>query len=71
MSICGRLFVNLSALGIGGEPQYLHQGGAGDAIGLITKHGILIVEFANNLQNKACPSAKPSKRRPESGSAQS
>ncbi|OIQ93019.1 efflux pump membrane transporter BepE [mine drainage metagenome] len=51
MSICGALiFINL---GLGGTSLNIYtEVGLVTLIGLISKHGILIVEFANNLQKK-------------------
>jgi multidrug efflux pump len=51
MSICGAMiFINL---GIGGASLNIFtEVGLVTLIGLISKHGILIVEFANNLQKK-------------------
>ncbi len=51
MSICGAMiFINL---GIGGASLNIYtEVGLVTLIGLISKHGILIVEFANNLQRK-------------------
>jgi multidrug efflux pump len=51
MSICGALlFINL---GIGGATLNIYtEVGLVTLIGLISKHGILIVEFANNLQKE-------------------
>jgi multidrug efflux pump len=51
MSICGALlFINL---GVGGASLNIYtEVGLVTLIGLISKHGILIVEFANNLQKE-------------------
>jgi len=51
MSICGALiFINL---GVGGASLNIYtEVGLVTLIGLISKHGILIVEFANNLRKK-------------------
>jgi multidrug efflux pump len=51
MSICGALI--FVSLGIGGASLNIYtQVGLVTLIGLISKHGILIVEFANNLQKE-------------------
>jgi multidrug efflux pump len=51
MSICGALI--FVSLGIGGASLNIYtQVGLVTLIGLISKHGILIVEFANQLQKK-------------------
>jgi multidrug efflux pump len=51
MSICGALI--FIALGLGGATLNIYtQVGLVTLIGLISKHGILIVEFANGLQEK-------------------
>jgi multidrug efflux pump len=58
MSICGALiFVNLlGTLGIGAVSLNIYtKVGLVTLIGLISKHGILIVEFANNLQKQGLP----------------
>ncbi len=54
MSICGAMiFINL---GVGGASLNIYtEVGLVTLIGLISKHGILIVEFANNLQKKGHP----------------
>ncbi|MGB5081542.1 MAG: efflux RND transporter permease subunit [Burkholderiales bacterium] len=51
MSICGALI--FVSLGVGGASLNIYtQVGLVTLIGLISKHGILIVEFANQLQKK-------------------
>lgn len=51
MSICGALI--FISLGVGGATLNIYtQVGLVTLIGLISKHGILIVEFANNLQKE-------------------
>jgi multidrug efflux pump len=37
---------------LGAEPEHLHPGRLGDLDRLISKHGILMTEFANELQRK-------------------
>jgi len=54
MSICGALI--FVSLGIGGASLNIYtEVGLVTLIGLISKHGILIVEFANNLQRQGLP----------------
>jgi len=54
MSICGALI--FVSLGVGGASLNIYtQVGLVTLIGLISKHGILIVEFANQLQIKGLP----------------
>ncbi|HMA87662.1 MAG TPA: efflux RND transporter permease subunit, partial [Burkholderiales bacterium] len=51
MSICGALI--FISLGVGGASLNIYtEVGLVTLIGLISKHGILIVEFANNLQRE-------------------
>jgi multidrug efflux pump len=51
MSICGALI--FVSLGVGGSSLNIYtEVGLVTLIGLISKHGILIVEFANNLQKR-------------------
>jgi len=51
LSICGALI--FISLGIGGSSLNIYtQVGLVTLVGLISKHGILIVEFANNLQRR-------------------
>jgi multidrug efflux pump len=51
MSICGALI--FVSLGVGGSSLNIYtEVGLVTLIGLISKHGILIVEFANNLQQQ-------------------
>jgi len=51
LSICGALI--FISLGVGGASLNIYtQVGLVTLVGLISKHGILIVEFANNLQRK-------------------
>jgi len=51
LSICGALI--FISLGVGGSSLNIYtQVGLVTLVGLISKHGILIVEFANNLQRK-------------------
>ena len=61
MSIAGALF--FISVGIGGASLNIYtEVGLVTLMGLISKHGILIVEFANTCSSKASPSAKPSRR---------
>ena len=54
MSICGALI--FVSLGVGGASLNIYtKVGLVTLIGLISKHGILIVEFANNLQKGGLP----------------
>ena len=71
MSICGALI--FISLGIGGASLNIYtEVGLVTLIGLISKHGILIVEFANELQLAGrCPSARRSRRPPASACARS
>jgi multidrug efflux pump len=53
MSICGALI--FISLGIGGVSLNIYtEVGLVTLIGLISKHGILIVQFANDLQKEGC-----------------
>ena len=74
MSIAGALvfLMVLSTLGVLGATLNIYtQVGLVTLMGLISKHGILIVEFANELQRKASPSARRSKRPPASACGRS
>ena len=58
MSIAGALF--FVGLGLGGASLNIYtEVGLVTLMGLISKHGILIVEFANNLQQEGVRSARP------------
>jgi len=66
MSICGALiFVNLfGTLGIGAVSLNIYtKVGLVTLIGLISKHGILIVEFANNLQRQGQSKRRSGRKR--------
>lgn len=57
MSICGAMI--FISLGVGGASLNIYtQVGLVTLIGLISKHGILIVQFANDLQKKGCDKRK-------------
>ena len=71
MSIAGALvfLMALSTVAFAGATLNIYtQVGLVTLMGLISKHGILIVEVANELQHEpASPSARRSRRRPASG----
>ena len=70
MSIAGALI--FISLGVGGASLNIYTDvGLVTLMGLISKHGILIVEFANELQRRAVPSARRLSRRPACGCARS
>ena len=70
MSIAGALI--FVGLGLGGASLNIYtEVGLVTLMGLISKHGILIVEFANNLQKEGHRSARRSRRRPASGCGRS
>ena len=71
MSIAGALI--FVTLGFGGMSLNIYtEVGLVTLMGLISKHGILIVQFANHLQqDRAAPSARRSSRPPASGCGRS
>ena len=71
MSIAGALI--FVSLGFGGMSLNIYtEVGLVTLMGLISKHGILIVQFANHLQvGRADRSAKQSSKPPASGCARS
>ena len=70
MSIAGALI--FVSLGFGGMSLNIYtEVGLVTLMGLISKHGILIVQFANHLQEQGRTSARRSRKPPASGCARS
>ena len=72
MSIAGALiFCICSVLQCGASLNIYTEVGLVTLMGLISKHGILIVEFANELQRRASRSARRSRKRRRSACGRS